>query len=420
VLGAEWRDEKVSATPPDENRLGYTFANKFGDEHGEQNVTEVFAEVDIPLVVESRFAKYLALDAAVRFSDYSTTGDATTWKTGLVWQPLESLTFRATIAEATRAPSVQELFALLGQTFWDITDPCDINNLVNGTSFREDNCSATLTALGIDPTTYLTPSSLSVSGLNGGNPDLDQETSDTVTFGLIFAPDFIEGLTISADWYDIKLEDAIEFSSPEQAANLCVDLAQPNNEFCDLITRGSDGGIVDFIEQPQNVAVLSTKGIDFNITYNVDLSSLGASANWGAVNFVLTVNNLVELKTTSLPGTAPVSNKRQPNAPEWQANFDVQWQLPRTLIRWQVHYFDETNRFDNTTTRNNPNIVAPRYLQFERKLTHDLYGSFMFSEQLSVYIGVNNVTDEQPDVGSIFYPVSAVGRYLFAGVRFTL
>ncbi|MGK0256869.1 MAG: iron complex outermembrane receptor protein, partial [Candidatus Azotimanducaceae bacterium] len=409
-----------SATPPDENRLGYTFANKFGDERGEQKVSEVFAEVDIPLVVDSRFAKYLALDAAVRFSDYSTTGNATTWKTGLVWQPLENLTLRATLAEATRAPGVQQLYAPLGQTFWDITDPCDINNLVNGTSFREVNCNATLTALGIDPTTYVTPSGLSVSGLNGGNRDLDQETSDTVTFGIIFAPDFIEGLTISADWYDIELEDAIEFASPEQAANLCVDLAEANNEFCDLITRGSDGGIVDFIEQPKNIAALSTKGIDFNITYNLDLSRLGASADWGTLNFALAGNHLLELKTTSLPGTAPVSSKRQPNAPEWQANFDLQWQLPRSLIRWQVHYFDETNRFDNTTTRNNPNIVASRYLQYERKLTHDLYGSFEFTDQLSAYAGINNITDEQPDVGSISYPVSAVGRYLYAGVRFAL
>ena len=420
VLGAEWRKEKVSTNPPDEDRLGLTYGNKFPGERVERDVTEVFAEVDVPLLAQAKFAEYLALDAAVRYSDYSTIGSTTTWKTGLVWQPFNSLTLRATIAEATRAPSLQELQDGSGQTFENISDPCDINNLVNGTEFRVTNCAQLLTSLGVDPTTFITPSSDSVSGLISGNPELFQETADTKTWGFIYTPEFVEGLTISADWYDIDLQDAIALASPEDAAKLCVDLPEFGNEFCDLIGRGSDGGISEFTQQPKNVASFTTRGVDFNVFYVLDLGRWGLTQRWGSMHMQLTGNKLQELKTVSLPGTAPVSGLGQRYRPEWQGNFDLQWLLANTLLRWQVHYFDETNRFDDLTTQNNPNIVARKYLQFDRKLTHDVYASHQFTDQLTVFAGVNNLTNEKPDVGEVFYPVSAVGRYLYAGLRLSL
>ena len=89
-------------------------------------------------------------------------------------------------------------------------------------------------------------------------------------------------------------------------------------------------------------------------------------------------------------------------------------------LRWQSHYFDETYRFDRNTVRKNPNIVARRYLEYERKLTHDLYGSYTFDNNARLYVGVNNLSDQTPDAGETFYPVSAVGRYVFAGLQLSL
>jgi iron complex outermembrane receptor protein len=90
------------------------------------------------------------------------------------------------------------------------------------------------------------------------------------------------------------------------------------------------------------------------------------------------------------------------------------------LLRWQAHYFGETHRFDEATMRNNPNIVAPEYLEFDNGLTHDLYGSYTFNDFVTVYLGMNNVTDETPDIGEAFYPVGAIGRYLYAGFNVAL
>ena len=127
---------------------------------GRYDVSEVFAEVNVPLLAERPFADKLSVDGAVRYSDYSTTGGATTWKAGLTWAPVYDLTLSATIAEATRAPNIGELFDPGGQTFQAIDDPCDISNLNEGTEFRAANCAALLTSLGVDPATYTDPNSV--------------------------------------------------------------------------------------------------------------------------------------------------------------------------------------------------------------------------------------------------------------------
>ncbi|MFT4713843.1 MAG: iron complex outermembrane receptor protein [Candidatus Azotimanducaceae bacterium] len=419
VAGVEWRKDEVNNKTAEEDRLGLTFGNKGDPDQGSVNVAEVFAEIDVPILVDAKFAKYLAFDAAIRYSDYSTSGSATTWKTGLVWQPIESLSFRATIAEATRAPSLGELFSPAGQTFEFIDDPCGVTNLGNGDQTRTDNCAALLNALGVDPTTFSPLSGAPLSGIIGGNSDLTQEVADTFTWGVILTPSFIENLTISLDWYDIELADAINYSSPQDLANLCVDLQTSPNAFCDLAPRAADGTISTFTQQPNNVETLTTKGVDFTVVYQLDTNRWG-KGDWGTFNFRVFGNHLQELKLTSLPGAAPVPMSGQKQKPEWQANLDAAWQKENILLRWQAHYFGETYRFDEATMRNNPNIVAAEYLKFDSGLTHDLYGSYTFNDAVTVYVGMNNVTNETPDVGEVGYPVSVIGRYLFAGFNVAL
>lgn len=414
VAGFEWRKDEVNNKTAEENRLGLTTGTKFDGDKGEAKVAEVFAEIDVPLLVDAKFAKYLALDAAIRYSDYSTGSAATTWKTGLVWQPVDSVSFRATVAEATRAPSLGELFTPTGQAFENIEDPCDQNNLANGGQVRVDNCAKLLNALGVNPTTFTSTSGSFVTGVQGGNPDLRQEVADTFTWGMIFTPTFVENLTISVDWYDIELKDAINLTSAQNFANLCVDLADSPNEFCEAVPRAGDGTITSFTQQWKNVETFKTRGMDFTVAYRMDTD------RWGTFNTRLFGNHLQDLQITNLPGAAPISMAGQKGMPEWQANLDVGWQKDNASLRWQLHYFSETDRFDEATVRNNPNIVAAEYLQFDRGLSHDIYGSYTFNEAVTVYVGMNNVTDETPDIGESYYPVSAIGRYLFAGFNVVL
>jgi len=325
------------------------------------------------------------------------------------------------VAEATRAPNIGELFDPGGQTFEFIDDPCDVSRLQNGTSFRAANCEQILTSLGVDPNTYTDPNSSSIGGISKGNPDLTEETVDTVTIGVILRPRFIENLTISVDWYDIELKNAVNAEPPQAAAELCVDLPTTNNDFCGLFEREvGTGGIVDFVQQALNVAAFNTEGFDFTVDYVIDPGEWGASGNWGVFNFRVVGNKLEELEFVNLPGAPPDTDLGEEDAPEWQVNFDLIWERGPLLLNYGFNYFDETQRYTKETRTNNPDIADRKYWDYDEKMVHNVYGAYDFSDKFRLSGGIDNFTDEKPDIGETFYPVSAVGRFYFVGFEVNL
>jgi len=425
AAGFEWREEKSESNPPIEDQLGLTFGNVLSPERGSYDVAELFAEVDVPLVTGAAWADLLSVDAAVRLSDYNTIGDATTWKVGGIWSPVEDITFRATVAEATRAPNIGELFDPGGQTFQFIDDPCDVTELENGTEFRADNCRDLLTGLGADPDTFVDPNSASIAGTLTGNPDLSEEVADTTTVGVIFRPRFIENLTIAIDWYDIELDEAINTALPQTAADLCVDLPTLDNQFCGLIDREQGtAGIVNFTQQPVNVANFTTEGYDFTVNYLLDPANFGANNDYGVVNFRLIGNKLEDLTFINLPGADPDSDLGESDpdtglqAPEYQVAFNMLWQRGPASFNYAFTWFDETFRISPETIENNPDIVEPRYYKYSAHIEHDVQFRYTPSPTWSFYGGINNLTDNQPDVGEVFFPVSGIGRYFYVGVDY--
>src|SRR5688572_14904664 len=422
AAGIEYREEKSKSIPAPEDQAGLTFGNQLLPSDGRYDVSEVFAEVNVPLLSERPFADKLSVDGAVRYSDYSTTGGATTWKAGLTWAPVYDLRLSATIAEATRAPNIGELFDPGGQTFQGINDPCDINNLNEGTEFRAANCAALLTSLGVDPTTYTDPNSAFVSGSLRGNTDLTEEVAESFTVGLQYSPRWVEGLLFRIDYYDIELTDAINTASAQEAAENCVDLPTLDNDFCGLQTREDGvGGVIDFVQQPLNVAKFTTEGYDFEVVYQLDTSRF-AGSNYGLFTFRLLGNKLEDLTFINLPGAAPDEDLGQgpidgeAEAPEWQAVFDLGWELGPFFVSYEFSWFDETARYSPETVAGEPDIADSRYLEFSAHEVHDLYARYSLDDGLSLYAGINNVTDEQPDIGMTYYPVSAVGRFFYAGL----
>ncbi len=80
------------------------------NENGSYDVSDIYMEASIPLLSDSPGARELTLDLAARLSDYSTIGQTTTWKTNLIWAPVDSFAVRGTYSEAVRAPNITELF----------------------------------------------------------------------------------------------------------------------------------------------------------------------------------------------------------------------------------------------------------------------------------------------------------------------
>lgn len=418
VLGGEWRKEESKNFPPPEDRAGLTFGNVIEPTLGKYEVAEAFAEVKVPLLRDRPYADELTVDGAVRVSDYSTSGSADTWKLGFVYAPVNMVSIRGTRADATRAPNIGELFDPGGQTFEFIDDPCDVAFVDSGTIYRRDNCAAILNGFGIDPATYTDPNSSSINGTLKGNRDLDEEVANTRTLGVTVQP--LANLSFSLDWYDIRLRNAINTAFPQEAADNCVDLPTIDNQFCTLVTRDPDsGGIVDFVQQPVNVARFTTRGYDFRVLYVLRPVDLKIERDIGVFRFALAGNKLDDLTFVNLPGAIPDSDLGEEDVPDLQYNFDLNWERGPVSVTYGYNYFARTQRYTDEQRAGDPDISAARYFYFSSKKTHDISARYSFPSGLSLYGGINNALDQEPDIGQSFYPVSAVGRFFFAGIQYS-
>ncbi len=428
LLGGEWRRETSDDNPNEFDMAGLTFGNELLPEFGEFEVYEGYVEVDLPILRDLPLIQNLNIDGALRVSDYTTVGTTLTWKAGLTHQVNDTFRLRGTIAEAVRAPNIGELFDPGGQTFQFINDPCDISNLSQGEAPRAANCATLLSGFGVDPATFVDLNSSSIAGTLEGNRTLSEETARTYTAGIVVTPAFIDGLTMSADFYDITIENAIITATPQALANLCVDSSSLDNQFCDQIVRDPTSGlIVDFTQQPLNVAQISTQGFDFTTSYRFDLADkLGVDGDWGGVNMRLVGNHLRKLDFINFPGDDVDSDLGESDAdegfrgPRWQLSFDATWRRGPLSANYGFTYFSRTLRASDTATRNDPTIYPPEFIRHRRLFTHDAQVRYDISDQFQVYVGANNIFDQEPDVGETFFPVSAVGRYVYAGFQANL
>lgn len=142
---------------------------------------------------------------------------------------------------------------------------------------------------------------------------------------------------------------------------------------------------------------------------------MGIQRNLGLFNLRLVGNHLKELTFVNLPGADPDPDRGEEDAPEWQAKLDLSWQYGPFLANYGFSYFDETQRYTRQVRTSNPDIADPRYWDYKAREVHDLYFAWEARSGTTIYAGVNNLTDEKPDIGQTFYPVSAVGRFFFLG-----
>lgn len=434
VLGAEYRKESSESIPSDIELLAdsleypLTGVGRASVTEGSFDVREVFGEVSVPLLADLPFVRSLTLSAAYRYSDYgSDVSDAVdyqtdTWNVNGRWQINDSLALRATRARAVRAPNIVNLFQGRQQTFESFSDPCSVENLGFGENpaLRQQNCAAELTALGVDPTTFINNSSEAVGGFITGNTLLEPETADTYTAGFVFTPTFLPGFSMALDYYDITIEDAIQSYDAQTIVNNCYDLPQPN-QFCDLVDRGTVGGnagrITSFDQVPGNIASYETAGYDLSIRYNFDLQDFGAQTDYGRFNLALVANKLEKLTFIEASGADPVDSLGRAGAPEWQATFDITWQYQGFSANYGYSWWDETNRYSQTTLENEPDVAPAELLKYPARSVHDIQLAYDVSDGFEVYGGVNNFTNQRPEPSSYDYPVSALGRFFYVGAR---
>jgi outer membrane receptor protein involved in Fe transport len=385
---------------------------------GQFEVVEAFGEILVPLLSDTPFFHELSVGAAGRYADYSTIGGAFTWNVNGIWAPIEDIRFRGTYARAIRAPNIAELFSPELTAFFRPADPCsqsNINNLIANNDPAAQNRLANCRADGI-PVGYEDPLTARFAGVSGGNPNLQEETATTFTAGAVVQPRFIPGLTLSGDYYSIKIEDAIQAVAAQDIVNNCYDLPTFPNNFCGLFSRNRNAASptflgFNFLRQSQiNFAALETRGVDAQIAYAFSL---------GQNNFNLALNgNWTErLNRFFDPRRPDVANPglRELGAPEFAGFGSVTWNRGDFTLNYGVQYIESTAvasviQIERINFEFGPAGFAPDYW------IHNLAFSLDATENVTFYGGINNVTNEIPYLASSAYPGSGLGRSFFLGV----
>lgn len=403
------------------------------NEVGAYESTDVFMEVSVPLLEGKPFAESLVVDAAIRASDYTTIGNALTWKTGLSWTPIDDIRFRATFSEAVRAPNITELFAPQTGSTSRPPDPCDaaqITALANGGQAQlaqqtQANCVADFATIGLNPFdadgnyTFADPLSAAFPALEGGNSDLREETAETLTVGFVLQPRFLDGLTVSLDYWNIEIEDAIAEVSDIDIVNACYQGTSLNQEFCNLVRRNGDSGSAqfggfNFLQRTTiNFAGLESDGLDFSVGYDFDIGDHAFGVQV-AGTYVFDLNRF----TDPLDSSVVDVELGEVNRPELAGNIFLDWTWRDLTVQWQTQYQDEQLlafvEIDTVDALYGDAVLQDEFWQ------HDIAVSYAFKERLSVYGGIRNVTDEEPFITNFGYPASPRGRYFYLGLSMGL
>jgi iron complex outermembrane recepter protein len=394
ALGVEWRD--VSAFfIPSQGGVGDVGEISGGD----YDVKELFGEVRIPII------EGLELNGAFRYSDYSleNVGGVWTYGGGATWQVFDALMVRGQYQRAVRAPSVDELFRSDSTVSEAATDPCATPAALTGT--LRDLCIATGVPAASVGTSGVQPN-FQITGIVGGNPDLQEETTDTYTLGAVLRP--MRRMSFTVDYYNISIEDAI-FRAPLQGVlDLCYNVFQDvNDPFCQAIVRLPDGpiGTPGGINAPfDNIGAIKTDGIDVSGAYQFDVSQffgddstfgIAASVNWlnkFERNPVAAIPQLV----TSCEGSFGLSCGEP--LPEWKGTARATLEVGPFTGSLRYRYIGEVT--DDRITRG---IVTPAQLAVP-EINPEHYFDLSLSwdvEPLTVFGGVINMTNnKQQLIGS--------------------
>ena len=263
ALNATHRYESAESdsTPIDKAR-GF-FASNYTASQGRYNVNEGAIETVVPLAKDEVWARQFDLNAAVRFTSYSTSGFVTTWKIGGSWKPIDDITFRATQSRDIRAPNLGDLFSA--------------GRSGTGTVTENGRTSVIVTRL-------------------GGNPNLKPEEADTTGLGIVLQPQIFPGFGASVDYYNIKISGAIVSLAAQNYVDQCL---AGNTAICAFIQRDA-AGVINFVATtPANFQVQQAKGIDFEASYNINLDEISSSLG-GSVTLRGMANYVKSLRTVGL------------------------------------------------------------------------------------------------------------------------
>lgn len=442
AAGFEWRSEESSSVADPLTQSGLNAGNATPPTFGKFQVREAFVETRVPLLKDLTLAKELTFLATFRHGDYSTVGSTNSWNAGGEWAITPDIRLRATRAQSTRAPNINELYQAPSQDFpTGLVDPCEGATLAGGDP-RSVNCraapgvQANMTANG-GVFTLGQADLQGISGYNTGNPDLGAEKGRSTTVGLVLTPRSIPALskfTFTADYFKINISDAIVSTDRQYALDQCY--SQGNPAFCRFITR-----------RPNAVGNLSAGSIEYSDTAVTNSGGLGTegidlTVSWadrvgpGRLSTQLAYTRLRELWTQETPGPKETRNNdvgevtaQQINAPRNKAVFNAAYKWRDVGINWTASYNGPVALDDQFLKSLS---IAPGSVKVGSRTYNDFQLTYDVKKAVQLYLGLNNAfnakappiisglpgntTGAETDA-STYDPI---GRRYYLGLRVTL
>jgi iron complex outermembrane recepter protein len=367
--------------------------------NGTIDVSEAFVEFSVPLLADAPMANYLGLDAAYRYSDYNTAGAIDTYMVGLDYQPTETLKLRGSFNRATRAPSIGELFTPASEGFPQYSDPC-----WNGSDERTGPDAAQVNALCATQGAFANfpQGNAQVRAITGGNVDLEPETADTYTFGVVWQPTFGDNdLRMAVDWFRYEITDTIDSVGASSIISRCFNSQDANptydpaNVWCTLFERTPSGEATGVRADNQNLGQRNVDGVDLQVDYALPLGP-------GDLQASLALTHLLkwELQEDPAAPLAPVEGTITVNLaeafPENKARLALGYAFENYNVRWTMNYIDGMQVVNNDAERSDVTVgLAPSVPTY---VYHRLTGSWAVTDDLSFTLGIDNLTDKQPPI----------------------
>ncbi len=404
AAGIEWRDESSDQTasllsqeivdftglrganPSIEGRQGPFIVGNPQPLAGSYDVGEVFAEVALPLIENAPLIDTLETDIAVRHTDYSLSGGATTWKVSMNYVPFEDLRVRATRSKDIRAANVAELFTGSRQGIGTARHP-------------------------------LTGETVDVVTKTRGNQNLDPEDADTLTLGVVVEPSSIEGLSLSLDYYDIEIGGAISTLGRQGTMDECFE--ENNQVACNNIELVGTQYRIDlpFL----NLDLLEISGYDFEASYQTDFAA-------GDLSLRLLANYQDKFRRTTPNGSPDeqAGEVGRSDNPKLKGKISAVYNQDRFSLFAQQRYVDG-GEYDNSlvegVTINDNSVDSVWYT--------DVTATYRLGQdaQHELYLSVNNVFNEDPPFSpqvsgthlswSNYSLYDTIGRFYNLGFRYS-
>jgi len=357
AAGLDFRRDHTIQTANAEAYLVQYAAGNFQPFNAAAVTKEVFGEVAAPILKDS-FVRSLDVNGAFRVTNYTNSGTVVTWKGGAVTQLTDDIRLRGTVSRDIRAPAVFDLF-------------------------NPGSYAASSAAIPNQP--------FAADAQSGGNPNLKPEKATTWMLGTVLTPQFIPGLTISADWFNISIKDVFFTANSRQIYDQCQ---LGNQAFCNVLVRNSLGQVTLVRTVPVNASKNTVAGMDFQADYKFDALN-------GQMALSVTASYMHKDILVS-----PVATYSQAGSLNLDLGGSGQPKLRSTMkLTYNYDVFSGTiqSRFIGTGKVNNqfhegtgPNSIDNNHVPWTAYL--DLRASYNFGPdgQFQVYAAIDNLLDVSP------------------------